>query len=122
MIDIVTDIMSSPNKANMDMPGTGILDAPFGEGALNDALGFGFSYVEQKDHFVEYIVADPKIMKRIFSEIHDSEIGTDKDYIGNLWTAKLLVSRKVKENHLIFSNKNFSTVLDLSLDIDINNE
>ena len=111
MIDLVSDIISSKEKISMAMPN---IDAR----ELNNVLVFGFSYVEHTDHFVSYIVTNPLMMKRLFMEMSDSEVGMGQGSVGNLWTAKLLVSKRVKQNHLLFSNDNFSAVLDLVVNTD----
>jgi hypothetical protein len=83
--------------------------------SIKDALNFGFSYIESEDHVVEYIVANNKIMKKILGLIPDSVVGMEDGYIGSLWTAKLLPSDKLTDSQILFSNNNFSAVINLNL-------
>ena len=106
----VTDIIHSDYKVSMDFPG---------QGNLYDVLSFGFSYVESEDHIVDYVVANSHTAKRIFSEISDSEVGFSPDGgIGRLWTAKLMLSNKLKDRHIVFSNSTLTVVLNLNTDPD----
>lgn len=85
------------------------------EKSLENALNFGFSYLEQEDHIVEYIVTNARTMKRIFGEISESIIKPENEIIGELWTAKLLISNKLLDSQIIFSNSTFSIVIDIDL-------
>jgi len=105
MRDTVKDIINS--KAKIKMPLTGA--------SLVDYLNFGISYIEQQDHIVEYIAAGPDMLKRIFSET-DAVIKPTDRYVGELWTAKLLYTEKLRSDQLLFSNSEFSVVLDLNGD------
>jgi len=89
---------------------------PFSGTTLKDAITFGFSYIESEDHIVEYVVANPVMLKRIFGEIRDSALIVDGDAIGRLWTAKLLVSDKLADSQILFSNNTFSAVINLYTD------
>lgn len=82
------------------------------EKTLNDILNFGFSYLEQSDYIVEYIVTNSVTMKKIFGDIPDSILSPERESIGILWTAKLLISNKLSNSQIIFSNSTFSIVLD----------
>lgn len=102
---IVSDIITSKTKVTVTC------DIK----TVTDALNYGFSYIEHEDHIVEYIVANSKIMKKIFS-LEDSKLSPHGESIGTLWTAKLLLSNKLNDKQIAFSNSNFSVVLNLDLD------
>lgn len=105
MNDSIFDLFYSKSKIRI----------PFKGERLMDALTFGFSYLESEDHMVHFIAANPKMMKKIFAEISDSKLDPDGDAIGELWTAKLLLSNKLGDRQLIFSNEIFSAVIDINL-------
>lgn len=104
--EIPHKILNSNYRAYTDLPGEG-------SGVL-DALNFGFSYVECQDFIVEYVVANPSMMKAILSKIPDSALDPDDTKIGTLWTADLVVSKKVKDDQLVFSNGGHTAVLFLN--------
>ncbi len=90
--------------------------------SLGDVMNYGFSYIESEDHIVEFIVANNRTMKQIFSEVEDSELKPEGEFIGDLWTAKLLLSQKLQDEQIIFSNNTFSVVINLDLDINPNHK
>lgn len=102
---ILSNILYSKAKAFIKFPGD----------SFEDALNFGVSFIEQQDHIVEYIIANPVIMKKIFKEIPESKINVEGETIGDLWTSKLLVSDKLSDSQILFSNSSFSIVIDLNL-------
>lgn len=102
---IVPEIIYAKTKSSLKSPG----------GSLEDAMNFGFSYIEHKDHIVEYIVANKYVMKRVFEEVSDSEVNPEYGSIGNLWTAKLLLSDRLSDKQLLLSNSQFSVVIDIDL-------
>lgn len=105
-----TDIIHSDYKVSMDFPG---------QGTLFDVLSFGFAYVESEDHFVDYVVANRHTAKRIFAEINDSEVSLSPGGgVGTLWTARLMVSDKLRDRHIVFSNSTLTVVLNLNVDPD----
>jgi hypothetical protein len=87
----------------------------FKANSLKDALNFGFSYLEHEDHVVHYIATNPTVMKKLFIEMPESVLNPDQEFIGELWTAKLLVSKRLKDDEIILSNQVFSAVIDLNL-------
>lgn len=105
MNDNLFDLLYSKSKIRI----------PFKGESLKDALSFGFSYLESEDHMVHFIAAGPRMMKRIFAEMPDSVLDPAGDSVGELWTAKLLLSRKLGDRQIIFSNEIFSAVVDLHL-------
>ena len=96
-----------------------ILNAPkvFAEftGGLNDALNFGFSYVEAEDRMVAYVMVSPRMALRILREIQESILDPEDEILGTLWTAKLVCSIKVKDDRIVFVNEPLSTALMLEL-------
>ena len=84
-------------------------------GELNDALNFGFSYVESEDHMVSFVLVSPEMALRILREIPETTLDPDQEILGKLWTADLLCSRKVKEDRIMFANEPLSTALTLQL-------
>lgn len=82
---------------------------------LEDSLNYGFAFIEHEDHIVEYIVANNHLMKRVFGEVFDSVLKPEKEFIGELWTAKLLLSNKLFNSQILFSNNIFSVVINLNL-------
>lgn len=102
MSELEERILHSKNRAYADFPM---------EGNLNDMLNFGFSFVESQDHIVEYVVANPSMMTKIIKNVSDASIGPDNICIGKLWTAGLVVSKKVRDNQLVFSNGGHTAVL-----------
>ena len=107
MNNTVSDIFYSRAKTRIDFKGD----------AIKEAVNFGFSYIESKDHVVNYIVVNSKNLKSILVEVPDSKvkIGVDEGSIGELWTAKLLVSDKLLDSEVLFSNETFSAVINLNL-------
>lgn len=105
MNNTVFDIFYSRTKTYLNFEGT----------SIKDAIAFGFSYIESEDHVLEYIAANPTVMKKIFEEIPDSKIKIQAGSIGELWTAKLLVAEKLQDNQILFSNNTFSAVINLNL-------
>jgi hypothetical protein len=106
MRKIATDIFHSKAKIQIGFKGN----------TIKDALNFGFSYIESEDHMVEYVVANNRVTKQIFAEIPDSIIDVKDGSIGKLWTAKLLLSDKLSDSQILFSNNTFSAVINLNLD------
>lgn len=102
-------IMSS--KAKISLPCTAR--------GMGDVMNYGFSFIEHKDHIVEFIVANNKMMKQIFCALKDSAINVDGEFIGDLWTAKLLISNKLQDKQIVFSNSVFSVVLNLDVNINL---
>lgn len=105
MNNLASDIYYSKAKTTLEFKGD----------SIKDALSFGFSYIESEDHVVEYVAASPVVMKKIFEQIIDSKIKMRAGSIGELWTARLLVSDKVNDNQILFSNSTFSAVINLNL-------
>ena len=85
---------------------------------LRDALNCGFSYFESEDHIVEYVVANARVIKQILGEINDSVLKPEGDSLGELWTAKIVLSDKLTDSEIYFSNNTFSAVIDLNLNSD----
>ena len=48
----------------------------------------------------------------------DSQVGGPGGAIGNLWTATLYLSDRVKNQQILFSNENFSEILKLNVNVD----
>ena len=105
MIQAVSDVVYSKAKVKVDFTGTDI----------TDALNFAFAYFDSEDHIVEYIVANSEIMKKVIGEIKDSVLMPEGGSLGELWTAKLFLSSKLKNNEMFFSNNTFSVVINLNL-------
>jgi hypothetical protein len=105
MNDVVKDIMYSKVKEHLTFKVDNLLDA----------LNFGFSYLDSVDHVVTYVITNSRNMKKIFAEIPESVLRVDNESIGELWTAKLLVSDKLKNSQIVFSNNVFSAVINLNL-------
>jgi hypothetical protein len=106
MDDVVWHVLSSKKS---------IAYYPRPEGEFEDILNFGFSFIEHEDHVPEYIIADPKMITRMIKEIDKFSLCADKPYIGELWTAKVYMTGKIKNTSLYFSNVDFSVVLNLHL-------
>ena len=115
-MEIVRQIITSKNKITLGFPRTGNSNnlICFGKGELSDVLSFGFSYVEQEDHFVNYLLVSPEMAKKIIREVDDFYLTSDTPYIGMLWTAQVMVTDKVNKSHIMFSNADQSVVLDLN--------
>lgn len=96
------EILQSADRAYADFPG---------DGSLNDKLSFGFSFIESHDHLVEYIIANSKMMQRILVEIPEAKLNPTQESLGQLWTADLLTSEKIKDNRVVFSNGGSTAVL-----------
>jgi hypothetical protein len=106
--DVIWNVLSSKNKS--------VASYPRPEGELEDILNFGVSFIEHEDHISEYIVADPKMTKRMIKEIEEFRLCCDgQPYIGRLWTSKVYITEKIKGPSLYFSNVDFSVVLHLHL-------
>lgn len=105
----IFDILTSKERVHADFPG---------DGRINDILNFGFSFIESQDHFVEYIVAHPLIIKEILKEIPESKLDPTTESIGKIWTADLLSSKKMRENRIAFSNGGSTAVLFLNINLD----
>jgi hypothetical protein len=103
--NFIPEIIYAKTRDSLKSPGT----------TLSDAINFGFSYIEHRDHIVEYIVANKRNMKKIIGEIPDSEINPDYRTIGDLWTAKLCLSEKLSDKQILLSNSEFSVVIDIDL-------
>jgi len=116
-MDLIKQIVRSKNKITMRIPPDGLSPklVRFGNGELSDLLGFGFSYVEQEDHCVSHVLVSPGIAKKIAQEIEAFYFTAETPYIGVLWTAQLLVTDRVGDFNILFSNENQSVVLDLNL-------
>jgi len=84
-------------------------------GDMADALNFGFSYVESEDHMVAYVLASPSTVLDILRTVEESMLNPDQEIVGDLWTAKLLCSKKVPDSRIIFVNDFLSTALLLDL-------
>jgi hypothetical protein len=106
MKDVASDIVYSKAKVELNFMGSG----------LREALNFGFSYIESEDHIVEYIVANCTVMQSVLVEIPEAKLFPEKDSIGELWTAKLFISDRLKNSEIIFSNNTFSAVINLNMD------
>jgi hypothetical protein len=105
---LVSDVVYSKAKIKVSFKGN----------TLKDALDFGFSYFESEDHIVEFVVANARVIKKMFGEIADSALKPEGDTLGELWTAKLLLSDRLSDSEIFFSNNTFSMVIDLNLDPD----
>lgn len=105
--DVIWRVLSSKNKSTAFYPRP--------ESELKDILNFGISFIEHEDHVSEYIIADPKMIKRMIKEIEDLNLCSDKPHIGELWTTKIYITSKIKNSSLFFSNVDFSVILNLHL-------
>ena len=104
---VASDIIYSKAKVSLDFKGS--------DKGLREALNFGFSYIESEDHIVQYVVANCTTMKSLLSDIAEARLYPEKETLGELWTAKLVVSDRLKDNQLIFSNSVFSAVINLNM-------
>jgi len=107
-VDRVHSVLFSKSKVRI----------PFKGDCIADAMKFGFSYIESEDHIVEYIACNPRMMKRTFKEIPDDFelLADDPDGgIGRLWTATMLITNKLNDGQIVFSNNTFSAVVDVIL-------
>jgi hypothetical protein len=104
----IENILCSTKKTSMDFRGND----------LYDALCFGFSYIESEDHVVNYIVANGNVMKKILAEVPEAILNPTQQALGELWTAKLLVSNKLNDKRIVFSNERFSAVININTNID----
>jgi len=100
--DLVFRLLNSKEAKRIEFPG---------EGDITDFLSFGFSYIEQEDTFVRYVLSNPLMIKRMLTEIPDSELDPDNIKIGKIWTADLLVSKKIRGQRVILSSGDLNTVL-----------
>jgi len=103
----VYEILQSENRLYADLPHK--------DCSINDALSFGFSYIEYQDHIVESVVASPKIVRKIFKEIDDATIEPENQSIGKIWTASLIVSKKISDKYIVFSNGGHTSILFLRI-------
>ena len=101
----IKDILSSAGRARF----------PFKGERLLDALNFGFSYVESGDHIVEYVATNGRMAKRILSEIPESTVEPSEGFLGRLWTARLVVSDRLGDGQILFSNSTSSAVVDVKI-------
>jgi hypothetical protein len=108
------EILSAPDKFKLNFPYGEKSNNYFGDSEVSDILSFGFSFVEQHDHFVDYILVNPDMARRIIREIDDFQITAETEYLGQLWTARIFVTNRVG-NSVLFSNKECFTVLELNL-------
>lgn len=100
--DLVFNLLNSEEAKRIEFPG---------EGNILEFLSFGFSYIEQEDTFVKYVLSNPLMVKRVLVEIPDSELDPDNIRVGKVWTADLLVSKKIRGQRVIFSSADLRTVL-----------
>lgn len=116
MLEVIKEILRSSNRVTLNFPyaKTGKIAPYFGDSELSDILSFGFSYVEHEDHCVECLLVTPKIAKKICSEIDTFDLTVDTDFLGYLWTARVLVTDKIPEDLIVFANKDNSVVLYLN--------
>jgi hypothetical protein len=103
----VFDILHSDYKAYADFPG---------HGSCHDVLGYGFSFIESQDHMVEHIITSPKVLKKLISEVDDIEIDPEGDAIAKVWTADIMLSNKLSNDQIVFSNGGQTAVLFLKID------
>lgn len=106
-LETIRDIVHATEKSHIEYP--------VDNRGMIDVLGFGFSYIEHEDEVVTYVVMTPKIMKQAFVEVPDAKVTVCNGSIGQLWTAKLLVTDKIKDDHIYFSNEDHTKVLDLDV-------
>jgi hypothetical protein len=100
--DLASAILGSSYKAVAEFPG---------KGTLRDMLNFGFSYVETEDNMVTHILAYPSVILKILRVMPEAELDPEGEVLGSLFTAKLLSSKKVKENRIVFANEQQTVVL-----------
>jgi hypothetical protein len=111
----VKQILRSKNKITMTIPEQGSLNlVRLGIGELSDLLSFGFSYIEHEDHCVSHVLVSPLMAKRIVREIDAFYFTADTSHVGILWTAMMIVTNRVGDFNIIFSNEDQSVVLDLN--------
>jgi hypothetical protein len=115
--NVIWCALNSKNKVIIKFPYTDILDNPIliNEEEIRDILSFGFSYIEHEDHLLEYIISAPKMIKKIIKEIDDFKFSIEEPFIGTLWTSKVYITDKLKDNQIVFSNRDFSPVLHINL-------
>ena len=101
------DILQSDYRVHADFPH---------RGTINDVLSFGFSFIESQDHIVEHVVANPYMTKQIIKEIDEFVLDPETESIGKIWTADLIVSNKLSDQRIVFSNNGHTAVLFLSVD------
>lgn len=102
----VFDILHSEYKAYADFPGYG---------SYGDALSYGFSFIESQDHLVKHVITNPKTLKKLISNVDDVEIDPEGNAIARVWTADIMLSRKLSENQIVFSNGGQTAVLFLKI-------
>jgi hypothetical protein len=100
------DIVNSKRKIQLVFPGIG---------TIQDMIRFGFSYVDSEDHFVAYILAHPIRMKAILIGFPDAILDPDTESIGNLWTAKLIATKRIKVDQIVFANSDLGVILALNI-------
>lgn len=103
----VFDILHSNYKAYADFPG---------KGTFNDILNYGFLFIESQDHLVEHIITNPKMLKKLISNVKDIEIDPVDNAIAKLWTSDIMLSNKLPDNQIVFSNGGQTAVLFLKID------
>ena len=84
-------------------------------GDLREALNCGFSYGESEDHMVSYVLGSPVQILQIIRSIEETTLNLEQGFIGDLWTAKMLCSKKVPDNRVIFANESLLTILSLDI-------
>jgi hypothetical protein len=116
MAEIVYKILRSRHAVTMGFPRSGISPAliHFGKGELSDILGFGFSFIEQADHCVSYVLVSPIMAKRIACEIDAFYFTAETPHVGMLWTARVFITDKIRDSSIVFSNEDQWVVLCLN--------
>jgi len=104
--DIVVSVLTAPNRVRMAFPG---------DGAIQDHIQFGFSFVEFEDDLTAHVFAHPRRMKEILCGFSDAILDPEGEVLGRLWTADLISTKKLKENQIAFSNANLDVVLILDI-------
>lgn len=115
-MEIVKQIVRSKNKITLEFPQVGTIQflSEFDPVKFSDFLSFGFSYVEQSDHCVSHILVSPGTAKKLVRELDAFYFSVGKPYIGMLWTARVLVTDKIGNLSITFSNEDQSVVLNLN--------
>lgn len=104
--NIIFEILNSHTKVLATYPGSG---------TIVDHLNFGLSYVESQDRCVAYILANSRTMKSIIVSTPDSILGLEGPFIGTLWTAKLILTAKIREDRIVFSSTDYMAVFCLNI-------
>jgi len=110
MSDVVYKILGTSEKSYAKYPGAS---------SLQDMINFGFSFVESEDHMVTSVVTNNEMMTRILRESEDAYVEFDGEALGTLLTAKLYVHGNIKGQRIIFANVDYTTVLVLDADHEI---